>query len=59
MPQGDFNAKGFLFSDNSQGYDWDASHPFADSTDESKFHHLNLIRVGFFLEKNSFGWVFS
>lgn len=26
------------------------SHPFVDSTDESKFHHSNLIRVGFFLE---------
>jgi hypothetical protein len=34
------------------------SRPFVDSTDE-RFHHLNLIRVGFFLEKKSFGWVFS
>jgi len=29
------------------------SHPFVDSTDESKFHHSNLIRVGFFLEKKN------
>jgi hypothetical protein len=54
-----FECKRVHFFDNSQGYDWDAFPPIVDSTDESKFHHSNLIRVGFFLEKKSCGWVFS
>jgi hypothetical protein len=59
MPQGDFNAKGLVFLTIHKDMIGMLSHPFVDSTDERKFHHLNLIRVGFSLEKNSFGWVFS
>lgn len=59
MPQGDLNAKGFIFLTIHKDMIGMLSHPFVDSTDESKFHHSNLIRVGFFLEKKSCGWVFS
>ncbi len=55
MPQGDFNARGFVFFDNSQAYDWDAFPPIC-WFNRWKISSFELDQSGFFPWKKIF-WV--
>jgi hypothetical protein len=48
MPKGDFNAKGFVFFDNSQGYDWDALPPICWFNRWKQISSFKLDQSGFF-----------